>query len=297
MDISPLMSRSEEIARLTLHDDTDFATPLSQTVHRIHLVDKWGIKPGDHVLELGCGQGDCTAVLVSAVGPTGHVTAIDPGSSHYGAPFTLQQAQSHLSASSVGTRITWVNADPVEWLTNSTQEAKYDVAVLSHCIWYMSSPTIFHKTLQVLSTRAKRICIAEYSLSSSNPKATPHVLAALAQASLEAHKPSSESNIRTVLSPCTIKNIVEAVSGLTIDSEDTISPSHDLADGRWEVYVVKDKDFVDAARQHIQDERALSAVLALRDSTLAAIPNAGGLESVCTMDVWIASISCATVEN
>jgi 16S rRNA A1518/A1519 N6-dimethyltransferase RsmA/KsgA/DIM1 with predicted DNA glycosylase/AP lyase activity len=52
--------------------------------HRIELVDFWGIKPGSRVLELGCGQGDCTVVLADAVGETGHVDAVDPGAPDYG---------------------------------------------------------------------------------------------------------------------------------------------------------------------------------------------------------------------
>ncbi|MCX4507966.1 hypothetical protein OOK53_36510 [Streptomyces anulatus] len=42
---------------------------LSQTRHRATLVESWHIEPGSSVLELGCGQGDMTAVLAEAVGP------------------------------------------------------------------------------------------------------------------------------------------------------------------------------------------------------------------------------------
>ena len=58
--------------------------------HRISLVSFWDIQPGSRVLELGCGQGDATIVLADAVGPDGHVDAIDPGSPDYGiTPFPL----------------------------------------------------------------------------------------------------------------------------------------------------------------------------------------------------------------
>lgn len=39
---------------------------------------------GAKVLELGCGQGDSTAVLAAIVGSAGHVTGVDPGSLDYG---------------------------------------------------------------------------------------------------------------------------------------------------------------------------------------------------------------------
>jgi ubiquinone/menaquinone biosynthesis C-methylase UbiE len=35
------------------------------------------LRPGDHVLDVGCGTGGSFAYLVDAVGPTGHVTGVD----------------------------------------------------------------------------------------------------------------------------------------------------------------------------------------------------------------------------
>jgi ubiquinone/menaquinone biosynthesis C-methylase UbiE len=51
--------------------------------HRIDLFQR-EIEQGASVLEVGCGQGDCTVVLANIVGDSGHVTAIDPGSLDYG---------------------------------------------------------------------------------------------------------------------------------------------------------------------------------------------------------------------
>lgn len=72
------------IAELCLHGET-LRIQLGQTEHRIDLVRRWNIQQGDHILELGCGQGDTTAVLAAAVGETGHITAVDPASLDYGA--------------------------------------------------------------------------------------------------------------------------------------------------------------------------------------------------------------------
>jgi precorrin-6B methylase 2 len=55
-----------------------------QMDHRIDLIAFWNIKPGSRILELGCGQGDCTIALADAVGPDGHIDAVDPGSPDYG---------------------------------------------------------------------------------------------------------------------------------------------------------------------------------------------------------------------
>lgn len=41
------------------------------------LVHRAGIRPGDHVLDVGCGRGAVLFPAAEATGPTGHVTAID----------------------------------------------------------------------------------------------------------------------------------------------------------------------------------------------------------------------------
>jgi predicted methyltransferase len=71
---------------LCLHEHTeqDFLIQLQSTQHRLAIVSEWDIPKGAKVLEIGCGQGDCTAVLGELVGSEGHVTAIDPGPLDYG---------------------------------------------------------------------------------------------------------------------------------------------------------------------------------------------------------------------
>lgn len=55
-----------------------------QVRHRIDILKKWDLLPGSKILEIGCGQGDCTLVLADFVGEHGHVTAIDPAPLDYG---------------------------------------------------------------------------------------------------------------------------------------------------------------------------------------------------------------------
>lgn len=76
---------ASSIASLCLHDQKHFEVQLHQTEHRLTLISKWNVDlQGAKVLELGCGQGDCTAVLAEAVGTAGHVTAVDPAALAYG---------------------------------------------------------------------------------------------------------------------------------------------------------------------------------------------------------------------
>lgn len=72
------------IARLSLHDLDHFSIQHSQTLHRLALLRQWNISLGSKVLELGCGQGDCTTVLASAVGEHGSVVGVDPAGLDYG---------------------------------------------------------------------------------------------------------------------------------------------------------------------------------------------------------------------
>jgi ubiquinone/menaquinone biosynthesis C-methylase UbiE len=74
----------EHLARLSLHDPSDFNIQLSQTSHRLHLLHQWSISSGAKVLELGCGQGDTTTVLAAVVGENGKVVAVDPADLQYG---------------------------------------------------------------------------------------------------------------------------------------------------------------------------------------------------------------------
>ena len=72
------------IARISLHDPAHFGVQHSQTLHRLALLQHWNIPTGSKVLELGCGQGDCTTVLAHAVGEKGRVVAVDPAELDYG---------------------------------------------------------------------------------------------------------------------------------------------------------------------------------------------------------------------
>ena len=81
----------ESLARISLHDPKHFNVQLSQTNHRLVLSQHWNLPTGSRVLELGCGQGDCTTALAHAVGEEGSVTAVDPAELDYGASFYFLQ--------------------------------------------------------------------------------------------------------------------------------------------------------------------------------------------------------------
>lgn len=273
---------------------TSQAIELSQARHRIRLLNSWatnstpdsnGIPPGSRVLELGCGQGTCTAVLAQAVGPSGHIDALDPAPLSYGAPSTLGQAQSHLSAGPVGDRITWHQADPVSFLSSSRD--KWDVAVLAHCIWYFRSASELSAVLEALKGRVGRVLVAEYALHASEREAVPHVLATVARAALEAHRVSVE-NIQTPLSPAAVRGLAVG-EGWRVVGEGMVVPEGELSDGYWEAGSVVSAYFLEDVEKGVENERVRAMLRSARDAIVAAVEGIGGIKKVRTMDVWVAT--------
>lgn len=261
------------------------AMEVGQSEHRIQLVNFWRIPPGSRVLEIGCGQGTCTTVLAEAVGPEGHVDAVDPGRPDYGAPWTLAQAQAHVSAGPVGGRIAWHNAEPTEFLARAEGE-KWDFAVLAHCIWYFASPETLAAILSALKGRAGTLLLAEYALTATEKAAVPHVLASIARASLVAHNKASEENIRCLLSPASIKDAAQA-SGWGLDGECVVVPDEGLMDGSWETSTVKSKAYLEEVDAHVQDSTVKAVLKSSRDAVIGALAALDGKKAR-TMDVWVA---------
>jgi len=267
------------------HGVAKSSTQHPQNNHRTNLINAWSISPNSKVLEIGCGQGDCTEVLARAVGPAGHIDAIDPAPLDYGSPETLGEAQARLSQSHIGPRITWHQASPVEFLA-SIEKGAYDVSVLCHSIWYFASPAVVLDTLCALKGKAEKLCIAEYALSATEAGAVPHVLAALTRASLEAHKTISEENIRTALAPDAIRRIAIEV-GWKLVCEKRIVPEEGLEDGKWETNTVVDENFLEEVETNIKEEKVRFLVRSMREAVKDAVVTLGG-KGVRTMDVWVA---------
>jgi hypothetical protein len=299
---------AEDLAKLLLVTENGMNSQVAQIAHRQNIIAACGgISPGMKVLELGCGQGDCTIALASTVGENGSVDAVDPAPPDYGSinpilsliifaelpdttgsPYTVEEAQKHISRTVLGPRINWINAYPLTFLPENSTAPKYDIGILCHSLWYFSSPEIITETFQRLRWLCKRIFIAEWALSASTPSSYPHVLAALTQASLECRKPQSESNVRTVVSPAAITKLAED-AGLKIVSQGQVVPTEHVHDGRWEVSAVSSKKFVEEIKDNVKDEREQAVILALRDATLKSLEGIdGGARGVRSMNVWCA---------
>ena len=254
----------------------------SQLLHRLNILRSWfgeevfsssttNILRNSTILELGCGQGDMTVTLAYYAK---RVLAIDPAPLDYGSPMTLGQAQSMISQDKlVGSKIEWVNRDPIEFLKDLSDEV--DFVVLAHSIFYMASHDylleLFRSLSQFFSGKKTKVLIAEWGMRASVPAAEAHVLAARAQAT----NPKTDGNVRTLVLPEQIKELA-GLAGWEMGKEVWIE-APDVADGKWEVGLARtmalEEKSIDAeARDFLEMERVVGQL--------------GGVEDVRSMDVW-----------
>ena len=213
-----------------------------------------------------------------------------------GSPYTLSQAQDHISRGPLGGRITWVQQSPLDYLSAqdsnslpSEANKAFDATVLAHCLWYFPSPSLITTTFRALRQCSKRLLLAEWSLVASHPTAQAHVLAALTQAALECHKPESASNVRTLLSPQRLTQLALA-AGWHLENESRVEAEEGLLDGQWEVSACLSSSFEREVDKYVSDERERSVILALRDAcdaNVAGVPE--GRNKIRAMDVWVAA--------
>lgn len=204
-----------------------------QTGHRLKLAEFWNINEGDRVLEIGCGQGDTTAVLAHLAGESGQVHGIDIAPETYGMPITLGDAIAALQQSPLGGRIRVDFETDVLSEEIAFADKQFDVVVLSHSSWYMRSSDELHAILVKLRKWGKRLCFAEWDTRIQTIEQYPHFLSVLIQAQYEVFKEKSEANVRTLFTPAELQQLITE-AGWTITAEQSIQ-SPDLQDGEWEV--------------------------------------------------------------
>lgn len=106
---------------------------------------------------------------------------------------------------------------------------------------------------------------------------------------MECRKPTSVSNVRTVLSPKRITELALA-AGWALESETVMQGGEGLLDGQWEVAACLSPGFERSVERDVGDERERGVVLASKDACEASLEGVqGGREGVRAMDVWVAS--------
>ncbi len=291
-----LDSQMDELVASYLHDRKTLSSiVIPQFIHRQALVKEWSPEPGSRLLDIGCGQGECSLVLALAVGSSGHVTGIDSAPADYGGPYTVGQAQQHIMNSALAKRIAFQRTDAVTFLQSpSSRQQGFDAAVLCHSLWYFDNGQSISAMLQMLATAGiQRLYLAEYSLQASIPEQVPHVLAALAQRRLaDLQKPrqfsgTRERNVCTAIRPEDLIRLAQEV-GWSVKRQGIVTSRAELMDGHWESkYVTMDYFVQDVASESL-DAKSEAEVLAFVPKVKKAINqvNLQGGQRMRTMDVW-----------
>lgn len=227
------MTTAEQIAGLMAVSAQSSTIQITQTQYRMQLVERWQIPTGARVLEIGCGQGDMTAVLAHAVGDGGHVTAVDIADPDYGAPVTVGASARHLLSTALGSRIDFHFRYDVLDPANTFAPDSFDYVVLAHCSWYFASLEQLGQVLRRVQPWAWRLCFADWDMQPQALDQLGHLLAILIQGQIEAFKPNSEANIRSPFSRIRFKELLEA-SGWIVAGESVMETAQ-LQDADWEI--------------------------------------------------------------
>ena len=221
------MDRAESIAALMPTN----AAQLVQTRFRLALTDSWRIAPGASVLEIGCGQGDMTAVLADTVGPDGRVLGIDIADPAHGAPVTLGESADHLLAGPLGKRIE-IRLDTDVLEANFPEDA-FDCVVLSQCSWYFASYGQLRDTLAHVRPWTSRLCFSEWDLRPGSVSQVPHLLAVLTQGLCEAAGSRGDGNVRTLFGRDEVQRALVS-AGWRVAAAETVDATG-MQDADWEI--------------------------------------------------------------
>lgn len=202
---------------------------IRQTQFRQDLVDKWQIQAGDKVLEIGCGQGDTTAVLAAAVGPMGKVVGVDVASPSYGAPVNLGDSAAKLRKSPVGSQIDF----RFEFRDWDSLPNDFDVAVMALCSWYIFERSELLEILKQLRKRAKRLCFAEWEVRVIHPMQSGHALAVKFQQDLGTFGFPEQLNIKSAWTTQDLRDMIQEAGWAAQEIREFPEPG--LADGKWEM--------------------------------------------------------------
>jgi SAM-dependent methyltransferase len=211
----------------------DSSNQLAQTRFRMSLVDGWRIPAGASVLEIGCGQGDMTAALAAAVGPSGRVVAVDSADPAYGTPVTLGESIDFLRAGALGDRIDVRLGFDILAESGRFEPGEFDCVVLALSSWYFASLPQLRDVLRAVRPLSSVLCFAEWDLRPADAGQLAHLLAVLVQGQLAASGRATDGNVRTPFSREALHRILDE-TGWRVDRQRMVDTAS-LADADWEI--------------------------------------------------------------
>lgn len=117
------------------------------------------LKPGERVLDVGCGTGPTTRQAASLVGPTGAVTGVD-----IAAEMLAAAADRPTSAGSAP--IEWTQADVGAW---RPEVEPYDVVLSRFGVMFFDDPLAAFTNLQRVTAPGGRLCLSVWAHRAESP--------------------------------------------------------------------------------------------------------------------------------
>lgn len=188
--------------------------------------------------------------------------------------------------------MSFVQADPIAYLSEGAGGHKFEFIVFGYSIWYFSNPLILTRTLQEAQKHAQVVLIAEHGLSASLPAQIPHMLAALTDNALESFRgEESKRNIRCALSPRQITGLA-AEAGWVLARENIATPLPKQVDAKMETWMVLNSRLFRADIDEVVarvDAKIGVMLQSMVDAVVASMDKLDGdLDKARGMDVWIA---------
>ena len=113
------------------------------------------LRPGESVIDVGCGTGPTTFAAARAVGPTGRVCGLDVSGEMLAAARATADRHAHGAAAPVD----WVEADAVTWAPEAN---RYDVVISRFGVMFFSAPLAAFTNLASATRAGGRLAFASW---------------------------------------------------------------------------------------------------------------------------------------
>lgn len=260
----------------------------------VEVEPEWELLSG-RLMDLGCGQGDQTGALAAMLAAhqdkfSATIVGVDPAPPDYGAPYTIKQAQDHLSQQpALSNHLSFILGDTGPKVLESQ---RFDTVLLSHSLWYFPSTTILRDTFKAIKeSGVKHLLLAEWAMTASHPNSVPHLLSAL----LQGQSPVKGSNVQTLISPEQLKKLASE-AGWKVSREVSFCPAEKLQDGEWEIYGAREAAEQAAQLELGEGDQVTRRMVQSVQATRYALEEAVGRirqKQVRSMDVWTAVLTPA----